>query len=156
MQSSHASPALSLTIVLIDKCPGTLPQLSMMNECVWEPHSWAGWGGLNSGRGCTLEISGRFMVAVQVRVEVKHGWVWRGVTVLLYNNIPLFQAGCNGRWWKKVRTKVQRGTCSSFIMNWTLNGKTTKENEQNRNSSVWYRIQKQKTTTHNHRWEQAT
>lgn len=86
MQSSHASPALSLTIVLIDKCPGTLHQLSMMTECVWDPHLWAGWGGLDSGRGCTLEISGRFVVEVQVRVEVKHGWVWWGVAVLLYNN----------------------------------------------------------------------
>ena len=74
--------------------------------------------------------------------------------VLLVVMVMYYGSYCYGRWWKKVRTKVQRGTCSSLFMNLTLNEKTTKENE--RNSSVWYRIQKQKTTTHKHRREQAT
>jgi hypothetical protein len=61
--------------------------------------------------------------------------------------VGLGEHRCNGRWWKKVRTKVQRGTCSAFYKyNWTLNNKVTKGTTKTAPSGATHA--KQKITTH--------
>ena len=56
------------------------------------------------------------------------------------------QDNCNDHLWKKVRTKVQRGTCLSFLFNWTLNNQNNKGTTETAPSGAKHT--KQKITTH--------
>ena len=62
----------------------------------------------------TCNICLSFVWQESLTLVVDDGGAWETEAFCIVCMACSVLGSCNGRWWKKVRTKVQGGTCSSF------------------------------------------